>query len=137
MSRLQLEVALDLAAIEAAQDGIAAWLEEGGASAPLAYRARLVIEELLANLVMHGRFAGPPPPARLDLTLDDNILVLVIEDAAAPFDPRTEITRDAEAIGGLGLKLVRQMAEIRAYQRTEEGWNRTALELSGESRQQG
>lgn len=136
MSRLRLEVALDLAAIEAAQERVASWLDAQGASAPLAYRARLVIEELLANLLMHARFAGPPPPARLDLSMVEGFLYLLIEDAAAPFDPRTRIERDAEAVGGLGLKLVREMAEIRAYERSAEGWNRTALRLSGESRQQ-
>lgn len=132
MSGLRLEVALDTAAIEAAQDQVAGWLAGQGADAKLAYRARLVIEELLTNLVMHGRFTGPPPPVRLALRMVAPGLELVIEDAAAPFDPRTEIAREPDAIGGLGLALVRQMAAIEAYGQSAQGWNRTRMLISGE-----
>jgi anti-sigma regulatory factor (Ser/Thr protein kinase) len=129
---LAAEIPLDAAALAAAQDRLAESLDLAGLPAPVRYRVRLVVEELVANLLMHGRFAGPPAPVRLALRLRADALLLDLDDAAAPFDPRT--TPDPglpdladDRLGGLGLPLVRKMAEIRAYRRLPEGWNRTEL----------
>jgi anti-sigma regulatory factor (Ser/Thr protein kinase) len=131
---LRLEVPVELAALEAAQDRIAAYLAESGVAQASIQRLRLVVEELLANLVMHGRYAIQPPPAsRLTVRAGAEGLCLVVEDAAAPFDPRDAVAAappgSAEdiRIGGLGLKMVRQMAEIRGYGAGAPGWNRTEL----------
>lgn len=129
---LRLDVPLDVAAIAAAQDRIAAWLAQAGAPARTAYRVRLVIEELLANLVMHGRFEGMPPPARVSVSAAPGGVVVLIEDAAAPFDPRSATpppapTLDNDRLGGMGLALVQRMAAIEGYERTAAGWNRTKL----------
>lgn len=132
---LALEVPLELAAIEAAQDHIADWVEGRGVAPAIAYKLRLVIEELLANLVMHGRFDGPPPPARVSIAVEPSVLLLTIEDASEPYDPRTAPepaapTLDDDRVGGLGLALVRRMTEIRAYDRLPEGWNRCEMALA-------
>ncbi len=120
--------------LAAAQDRIEAWLVAAGASFRLRYKLRLVLDELAANLAMHGRFAGPPPPARVALRLDAEGLALRFEDAATPFDPRMAAppplpSLEGEAVGGLGLALVRRMAEIVDYQSLPDGWNRTELRI--------
>lgn len=131
---LRLPVPPDPAGLAAAQDRIEAWLAAAGAESRLRYKVRLVLDELAANLAMHGRFAGPPPPARVDIRLDGQDVRLGFEDAAAPFDPRmagpprTPTLADQE-IGGLGLALVQRMADIVDYQRLEGGWNRTELHI--------
>lgn len=124
---------LDVAALAAAQEEIAGWLKAADASESLLYRVRLVVEELLTNLILHGRFQGPAVPARLALDFEGPSLILVIEDLAEPFDPRaapepaSPPSLDDDRIGGLGLSLVRKMAAIRAYGPAAGGWNRTEI----------
>ena len=133
---LRLSVPVALAALEAAQDSVESYLASADIPMPVQLRIRLVIEELLANLVMHGRFAGAPPPMRLALAIQPDGIELVIEDAAAPFDPRTSpapalsLPPAERPIGGLGLAMVRRSATIRAYDAAEDGWNRTRLWFS-------
>jgi len=134
--RFARDIPLDTMAVEAAQDEIAHFLEDQGVASPVCYRLRLIIEELLANLIMHGRFAGDPPPARVEIALTPDALLLTIDDAAAPYDPRRAPepagppSIDDDKVGGLGLSLIRKMAEIRAYHRLPHGWNRTEMALS-------
>lgn len=134
--RFARDVTLDTVAVEAAQEEIAQFLERQGVGPAVSYRLRLIIEELLANLIMHGRFDGEPQPARIEVALTPGTLLLTIDDAAAPFDPRLAPepagppTIEDDRIGGLGLSLVRKMAEIRAYHRLPQGWNRTEMALS-------
>jgi anti-sigma regulatory factor (Ser/Thr protein kinase) len=128
-----IDVPLAVAALAAAQEEIASRLKAAGASESLLYRVRLVVEELLTNLILHGRFRGPAVPARLALSFAESGLTLVIEDPAEPFDPRVvpepggPPSLDDDRIGGLGLPLVRKMAVIQAYGQAEGGWNRTEL----------
>jgi anti-sigma regulatory factor (Ser/Thr protein kinase) len=129
---LALSVPSDPEGLDAAQERIEAWLLAAGCGAKLRYRVRLVLDELVANLAMHGRFEGAAPAARLELRLEGQGAALAFEDAAAPFDPRATAepprpSLDGEAVGGLGLALVRKMAAITDYRRLPDGWNRTEL----------
>jgi serine/threonine-protein kinase RsbW len=133
---LRVEVPLDLAAIAATQDQVQAWLDGEGVSPSVSYRVRLVAEELLANLVMHGRFAGDRQPAWLALRLEGGAVELTLDDAAEPFDPRSTLdpqlppALEGGAVGGLGLGLVRRMAEIVDYSPMATGWNRTRIRVA-------
>ena len=134
---LVLDIAIDLAALEPAQARIEAHLVACGAPPTQQLRVRLVVEELIANLVMHGRFpAAPSPPARVSVKREDACVTLVVEDAAAPFDPRDARPVmppqpiESMSIGGAGLTLVRRTADIRTYGHTAAGWNRTEMRIS-------
>jgi anti-sigma regulatory factor (Ser/Thr protein kinase) len=136
---LRLDVPLDLAALANAQERIEAYLLNEGAGQKLALRVRLVLEELLVNLVMHGRFAlHPRPAARVAVALDGTAAQVTIEDAAAPFDPRSDAGPLPQGdiaerpVGGLGLPLVRRMAQILDYRTTDGGWNQTRLQVGAE-----
>lgn len=123
------------APLAASQDRIEGHLAACGAGERARYAVRLVLDELAANLRMHGRFAGPPPPLRVEVSAGPEGVSLAIEDAAEPFDPRTAPlpappSLDSDREGGLGLKLVRSMAEIRAYRRLPDGRNRTELVIT-------
>jgi anti-sigma regulatory factor (Ser/Thr protein kinase) len=137
---LRVEIAIDLAAIETAQDRIADWLAGEGVAHPVVYRVRLVLEELLTNLVMHGRFPRGRAPARVALEVTEGEVEVTIEDAAEPFDPRGAAdpalppSLDDDRLGGLGLALVRRMADIRAYGRGAGGVNLTRLRVRAETK---
>jgi anti-sigma regulatory factor (Ser/Thr protein kinase) len=130
---LALDFPLGAEALAAAQDRIEAYLEAEDASDRARYVVRLVLDELVANLTMHGRFEGTPPPLRAEVASGRGGVSLALEDAAAPFDPRlppgpaAPPSLDDDRAGGLGLPLVRRMAEIRDYRRLADGRNRTEL----------
>lgn len=126
------DIALNATELEQAQEALAEALEAAGVAGPVRYRVRLVVEELVANLIMHGRFPGLPPRVRLAVRRRPDAVLLEIDDAAEPFDPRATPeppppSLEDEALGGMGLALVRKMAEIRDYRRLPGGWNRTEL----------
>ncbi len=134
---LSLEVPPGLAAIEPAQDAIAAHLAEAGVAEPVALRVRLVVEELLANLAMHARFPGPPMPARIEVRVEEGGVTLLLEDAAEPFDPRDAPepggppSLEDDRLGGLGLALVRRMTGRLDYRRSPAGRNCTEAWIPG------
>ncbi|WP_170984731.1 ATP-binding protein [Roseomonas sp. AR75] len=131
-----IELPLDPEGLGAAQAKVAEYLAQQGASDRLRYKVRLVLDEMAANLKLHGVFAAGPQPARAALRIEDSSVHLRLEDTAAPFDPRSTAATvlppslDDDKVGGLGLPLVRRMAEIRAYSRLETGWNRTDFVLN-------
>lgn len=132
---LRLSVPVGLPAIPAAQAAIEAWAAEAGLPPAVTYRLALVAEELLANLAMHGRFAGDPPASRLMVEQAGQGAVLTIEDAAAAFDPRdvpapAPARLDDDRIGGMGLALVRRMAAGLDYGQAADGWNRTKVDIT-------
>lgn len=133
---LRLSVPHGLPAIAEAQAAIEAWAGAEGLSPAIAYRLALVAEELLANLAMHGRFAGAPPPARLAVERAGEGAMLVIEDAAAPFDPREAPAPGVpsladDRVGGMGLALVRRMTAGLEYGPAGDGWNRLRAIIAG------
>ncbi|HEV7264184.1 MAG TPA: ATP-binding protein [Falsiroseomonas sp.] len=134
---LALGISLAGEGLGPALDRIEAFLVARGAAEGVRYRTRLVLDELVANLVAHGRFAGPPPPVRVVVTAGEAGVLLLLDDAAEPFDPRLAPdppgppSLAGDRLGGLGLPLVRRMAEIRGYRRLPQGWNRTELVIFG------
>jgi anti-sigma regulatory factor (Ser/Thr protein kinase) len=85
-------------------------------------RVRVVVEELVLNLIDH---ATGPATGRIDLCIDVEParVVIVLEDDADPFDPRSapafDETRPLEQRGprGMGIQLVRSMTEAMDYER--------------------
>jgi len=111
-------------------DAIEAYAERQDLSPLLAHRLAVVVEELAANVAMHG--TGGPAPASfvaLHLRATEDAIEAVIEDDGAPFDPLAASPADTEAalddreIGGLGIHFARKMTRALSYQRLE-GRNR-------------
>jgi anti-sigma regulatory factor (Ser/Thr protein kinase) len=133
---LAVEIPLEASGLEGAQDRIESYLEEQGVAHRARYKVRLVLDELIANLLLHGRFDNGRIPVRVEVQASAAGVMLALEDAAAPFDPRatadpaTPPSLDDDKVGGLGLSLVRRMAEIRGYLRLPTGWNRTEFAIT-------
>lgn len=136
---MRLRVPISQEGLTAALDAAETWAEAQAIPPAQALRLRLVAEELLANLTEHARWpdlpAGAmPPEALVELAWEEGALSLVLTDGAAPFDPRhapapAAPTLEGNAVGGLGLALVRRMSQRLDYGRDAEGRNRTALIL--------
>jgi anti-sigma regulatory factor (Ser/Thr protein kinase) len=121
------------------------FLESSGIDTRPAYVANLAFEELATNIIKYGYDDTAPHAIHLRLELQPELqpelLRLVLEDDGHPFNPWEYPEPDLQASleerlpGGLGLHLVRKMADRVLYQRCD-GRNRVTVEirLSAENR---
>ncbi len=87
-------------------------------------RLTLLVEELFTNTVVHGHGADSEAPVRLECEVSPGRVALTYEDTGPAHDPFARvIAPDAEAgveerlVGGLGVLLVRAMAQQVEYRR--------------------
>lgn len=98
-------------------DFVDAFCEQARIEAQDQFDLRLVVEEVCANVMMHGYGARTPGPLELSFCADGEQATVTITDRAAPFDPELAPSPDLGAspeerpIGGLGWHLVRQMVD--------------------------
>jgi anti-sigma regulatory factor (Ser/Thr protein kinase) len=116
---------------------LSAWVDDVGKRLELSmsrlYAVQLCLEELVANVVLHGRPARDVSLAiKVDLCLLDNGLEVRVDDTGCPFDPTRAMeparahSLDDAPVGGLGLVLVRRFARSIDYRR-ESDWNHVTL----------
>lgn len=83
----------------------------------------LALEEVFANIVMHGSKPGRVATVEVSLALEASGLTMIIEDDGPAFDPLTLPAPDITAsladrpVGGLGVFLVQQVMDSVSYQR--------------------
>jgi anti-sigma regulatory factor (Ser/Thr protein kinase) len=98
--------------------------EKWGIDPETLFKIELVLEELLTNVIHYAYVDGDNGDVEVQCFLEDNIRFhLSIHDWGKPFDPLgredpdlTKGVNDRE-IGGLGIHLVRQMADQVSYRR--------------------
>ena len=108
----------------AVSDEVQRFYAENGLTRAVSFKIRLVLEELVLNLIDHVVGSATN---RIDirLELEPGRAVLVLEDDGAAFDPRSgppfDKTKPLEERGprGMGLQLVRSMADSIAYDRLD------------------
>ena len=98
----------------------------------LAYAVNLAIDEILTNTISYGYEDRARHRIEIIVTLEADLLVVVIVDDSMPFDLGLAPERDLDlsiedtALGGLGLYLVHQMMDSVNYRR-EAGCNVVTL----------
>jgi len=118
----------------AALPTIMAWIERsadsGGLDSDQSKRMQLAAEELFVNSIHHGY--GGECDAGIELALDIDAVraTLTFIDHAPPFNMNdaAPLTASAERIGGVGLNLVRALANAIRYRR-ESNSNVTILDF--------
>jgi anti-sigma regulatory factor (Ser/Thr protein kinase) len=114
-------------------EAVEAFGERHGFPRKMIYQVRLVLDELLTNVISYGFSDNTAHEIEVEMRLVDSRLMLRIEDDAAPFDPLQAMTPDLtttmedRAIGGLGIHLVRKLMDSVRYERYD-GKNRLFLE---------
>jgi anti-sigma regulatory factor (Ser/Thr protein kinase) len=129
-------VAPDLSTIPPLIEWVEARCQEGGLGGELTFKLMLAIEEAATNVVSYA-FAEMPPPHRIQIRIDidDNRCIVEVIDNGRPFDPSAEPPPDLTGPleerdpGGLGIHLIRNMADRIEYRR-EDGQNRLRIETA-------
>lgn len=89
------------------------------------FTLRLVVEELVVNIVNYAYGDGGDGPLRIELDSDHKSLTLTIADNGTPFNlleqatPDTTLSAEERSIGGLGIFLVREMMDTVDYKRVD------------------
>jgi serine/threonine-protein kinase RsbW len=131
-----IRLAANRAALPTLGDRVSQFADEAELWPALYQRLALVCDELAANVVSHGS-RSPHPATFISIRIAQiqDRLALTIEDDGEAFDPLSleapdlEASLDQREIGGLGIYLIRKMAQGMRYERAD-GVNRLHLTLS-------
>ena len=134
---MALQVPGERGRLEEALAGIETHLHAAGIDPGRIHDAQLVVEELFCNVMDHGAAAGVDA-MRLDARIDRGRVVLDLRDNGAAYDPLAHPPPDLDAgledrpVGGLGIHLVRELAQDARYHR-DDGWNHVRVVLDATS----
>ena len=129
---LTIEVRSSPDAIAAASAKAEDWLASYHPSPKVLNLVLLAIEELVTNCVQYGYDDAHEHTVMIILSTNDSNLTMSVIDDGHPFDPLTSPPPDfsldiqARPIGGLGIHLLRQLADHVEYER-RDGTNRVTL----------
>jgi anti-sigma regulatory factor (Ser/Thr protein kinase) len=118
----------DLAELRRLAEALEEFGKSHGLSTAVVHKINLILEELVTNTVLYGYEDEDEHHIVIRVATDGDDVHLEVEDDGRPFDPLQvpppDITRPVEArpVGGLGIYLVRHLAENIAYRR-ERGRN--------------
>ena len=129
---LTIEVPNSRDAIPRAGGEAQRWLESYQPAPQVLNLVLLAIEELLVNCIDYGYDDSDEHTIVIELSIDEQNLIMTVIDDGHPFDPLNAPAPDLSLqvqdrpVGGLGIHLLRQLADHVAYQR-RDGTNRITL----------
>ena len=103
-------------------DSMLSWISKQGVEPFLTHRLELVTEEVLVNIINHA-FNGNKGQMSIECGMDAHCVCIRFKDNGRPFDPtcltEPDVTLSLEnrEIGGLGVFLVKEMADQISYRR--------------------
>ena len=104
---------------------LAEFLEDEGVSKSTAHRVKLVVEELVVNVIQHAFDDGAPHAILLDVRTDPQGVAIVVEDDGKRFDPTIATAPPLKELlesgksGGLGVAIIRKVTRELKYERTD------------------
>ena len=107
-------------------DALTSAVSEGTESKDLAGEMRLIAEEVLTNVLKYAYPVSGPRGAKVALSVDTKEVCLEIRDQGWPFDPLAQPPPKLDAPieereeGGLGIHLIKSLADGAAYAREGE-----------------
>jgi sigma-B regulation protein RsbU (phosphoserine phosphatase) len=124
--RWLMEPQISAAGVAHAQQWLRSILAARAIGAERINDAELIAEELLTNVVRSLEARGGNARMSLDCELTQSQIVMTVRDDGPPFDPlalaapNLEANIDDRAIGGLGVAIVRQLADSCRYARVAD-----------------
>ncbi len=133
-SLLRLQLRNQTCDLAPTAERIGAFLKSHAAADEAVYAVETAVEELVTNVIKYGYEDEHQHEILLTTTIRDGNIQLVVEDDGHEFDPTRHETPDLNRsideipTGGLGLHLVRQLADRMSYERVGNR-NRVMVEL--------
>ncbi len=130
----QIQFLNNFEALARATESAMQFLEQAEASAGAINVANLALEEMATNIVKYGYDDQDAHEILLRLALVPGAIVLTLEDDGHPFDPLgapepdIHLPLEEREPGGLGIHLIRKMAQRMAYERSG-GRNRLTITI--------
>jgi anti-sigma regulatory factor (Ser/Thr protein kinase) len=121
--RIQLRAPQDRELLPSLFAAIDEAMARAGIAHALAHDVHLVSEEVVCNAIDHGQQPGREHEVTVEIAIRDDRVVLCFRDDGDPFDPLSQPPPDLEAdievrpIGGLGVHLIRTLADEITYER--------------------
>lgn len=116
-------VSLSADAVASIEGDVATFLSRAGVAGRAEHVGRLVVEEIVRNLVEHTPPYASDETAVVALTIAADAVTVVVEDTRPPFGPDDAPALDVAAPleerrpGGMGLHLVRSLTDELRYER--------------------
>jgi PAS domain S-box-containing protein len=121
---VKLEIKNQLSEIRSVGEALASLAEKGGIPKAVTRKMRLVIDELLNNVVSYAFEDNSEHAIAIEMHLSSDRLDISISDDGKPFNPFEQASPDTNAaledrdIGGLGIHLVKNIMNKVSYRRT-------------------
>ena len=115
----------DVASLVAATAELEEYLARAAVGAEATYACTLALEEVVTNVFKYGHSGGEPHEVRFQAEVTADHAVLRFSDDGRPFDPLAapppDLARRPEdrSIGGLGIHLIKTLADRIDYRRTD------------------
>lgn len=99
--------------------------EENAMDMEMSKNINLAVEEAVVNVMNYAYPKGTVGEVKIDASVTDGLLTLLISDSGTPFDPTVKkdpdinLPAEKRAIGGLGILLVRQIMDTVTYRYTD------------------
>ena len=128
----RLTIRIDTAAMRDVHGFVADFVTRHALATDEQHRIMIVLEELITNLAKYGYQNRPAGNAEIAMQLDAPHLTIEFIDDGDPFDPLAAPPPDLEApleerdLGGLGVHIVRSLADEVRYSRAGD---RNVLQL--------
>lgn len=128
-----IRIGNSMAEVASALDEAANWIEPHQVSAKAQYFLSLAIEELATNWIKYGCSDSGAHAMTFNLGVRDGRLTVTATDDGLPFNPMdaratsTSVPLEERDPGGLGILLLRKMADEMSYEH-REGMNILTLE---------
>ncbi len=120
---MQITIKNRLSDIALVQTALKQFADVRGISSHDVMKINLIVDELISNIVSYAYQDDGEHDIEIELGLADNRLSLAITDDGVPFDPSakdlpdTAVPLEARPLGGLGIHLVKKIADDLSYQR--------------------
>jgi serine/threonine-protein kinase RsbW len=120
--KLSLVLNNNLAAIEDGRCRMADFLSGQGIDERTAHRLEVVFEEIVSNIIRHGFTRDSPQSIHVLIARKPGAVTLCFEDDGKAFDPLSApapegfSSIETAMVGGLGIPLVRKLAESVRYE---------------------
>ena len=125
MAILRLTISNQLAELRRMGFALAEFLDDEGVSKSTAHRVKLVVEELVVNVIQHAFDDGAPHAILLDVRTDPQGVAIMVEDDGKRFDPTIAAAPPLKELlesgksGGLGVAIIRKVTRELKYERTD------------------